>query len=107
MSIQQFYNAASKHDFARVFQFQLDFLGNIPFGESQLAYVETASLPGRSITNIAVPYMGLAFNVPGTATYPGSTGYNVTFRCDENFPSFYLQPASSIKGSFNYFEIFE
>lgn len=85
MSIQQFYNAASKHDFARLFQFRLDFLGNIPFGEAQLAYVETASLPGRTITNVSVPYMGLPFNVPGTATYPGSTGYQVTFRCDENY----------------------
>jgi hypothetical protein len=29
--------------------------------------------------------MGLSFNVPGTVSYPGSAGYNVTFRCDEDY----------------------
>jgi hypothetical protein len=29
--------------------------------------------------------MGLQFNVPGTATYPGSDAYAVTFRCDQNY----------------------
>jgi len=85
MSIQQFYNTAARHDFARQFQFRLDFLGNIPFNDRQLAYIETASLPGRTITNVPVPYMGLSFNVPGTVTYPGSAGYQVTFRCDEKY----------------------
>jgi hypothetical protein len=27
--------------------------------------------------------MGLQFNVPGTATYPGSDAWAVTFRCDQ------------------------
>ena len=71
--------------FARQFQFKLDFLGDLDFSENQLVYVETAALPGRSITNVPVPYMGLQFNVPGTATYPGSAGYQVTFRCDEKY----------------------
>lgn len=29
--------------------------------------------------------MGLQFNVPGTASYPGSASYKVTFRCDQNY----------------------
>jgi len=29
--------------------------------------------------------MGLQFNVPGTVSYPGSTGYAITFRCDQNY----------------------
>jgi hypothetical protein len=29
--------------------------------------------------------MGLQFNVPGTATYPGSDAWNVSFRCDQNY----------------------
>lgn len=85
MSIQSFYTVAQDHDFARQFQFRLLSFGNVDFQQEHLVYVETAALPGRSITNVPVPYMGLSFNVPGTASYPGSAGYNVTFRCDQNY----------------------
>ena len=86
MSIQTFYTQAANRDFARVFQFRLARLANIDFkAENHLVYVETASLPGRQINNVPVPYMGLSFNVPGTASYPGSAGYNVTMRCDANY----------------------
>lgn len=84
-TIQEFYATAARRDFARLFQFRLAAFGNIIFGQSNYAYVESASLPGRSITNVPVPYMGLSFNLPGTVTYPGSTGYQVTFRCDANY----------------------
>jgi len=61
-------------------------IGNTDFLDSQhLVYVETASLPGKTINNVAVPYMGLSFNVPGTVSYPGSAGYNVVFRCDADY----------------------
>lgn len=84
-TIQKFYATASQRDFARVFQFRLTSFGNVAFGPEHLTYVETASLPGRTISNVPVPYMGLAFNVPGTVSYPGSAGYAVTFRCDQNY----------------------
>ena len=84
-NITSFYKVAQSRDFARLFQFRLVKLGNTGFNEDDLVYVETASLPGRSINNITVPYMGLPFNVPGTAAYPGSAGYAVTFRCDQNY----------------------
>jgi hypothetical protein len=84
-NISDFYRAVQQKDFARQFQFRLVQLANTNFGESELIYVETASLPGRSITNVQVPFMGLQFNVPGTATYPGSDAYAVTFRCDQNY----------------------
>jgi hypothetical protein len=83
-NIQSFYSQAQAADFARLFQFQLVKFGNLNL-TNELIYVETASLPGRQINNIPVPYMGLAFNVPGTASYPGSAGYNVTFRCDQAY----------------------
>ena len=83
--ITNFYRVAQVRDFARQFQFRLIKFGPVDFGEDELIYVETASLPGRSITNVTVPFMGLGFNIPGTATYPGSTGYAVTFRCDQNY----------------------
>ena len=85
MSIQQFYNTAIERDFARQFQFRLERLADANFGPDDLVYVETASLPGRSITNIPVNYMGMQFNTPGTATYPGSDAWRVQFRCDANY----------------------
>jgi hypothetical protein len=83
--ITDFYTAVQKNDFARQFQFRVVRLANTNFGEEQLVYLETGSLPGRTINNIPVPFMGLQFNVPGTASYPGSDAYAVTFRCDQNY----------------------
>lgn len=83
--ITQFYTVAQKKDFARQFQFRVTQLANTNFGEDQLVYLESANLPGRAITNVPVPFMGLQFNVPGTATYPGSDAWAVTFRCDQNY----------------------
>lgn len=83
--IQDFYTQALQKDFARQFQFRLTQFANTNFGESELVYLETGTLPGRSITNIPVPFMGLNFNVPGTATYPGSDAWSVQFRCDQNY----------------------
>lgn len=84
-NISDFYRAVQQQDFARQFQFRVVQLANTNLSESQLVYLETASLPGRTINNIQVPYMGLNFNVPGTASYPGSESYAVTFRCDQNY----------------------
>lgn len=84
-NIADFYRTVQQKDFARQFQFRLVQLANTNFGESELIYVETANLPGRAITNVQVPFMGLQFNVPGTATYPGSDAYAVTFRCDQDY----------------------
>jgi hypothetical protein len=85
MAIQQFYTQATNKDFARLFQFRLMSFGNITLPAEDYLYIETASLPGKTINNIQVPYMGLQFNVPGTVSFPGSAGYAVTFRCDQNY----------------------
>jgi len=84
-NISDFYRVAQTQDFARQFQFRLVQMANTNFGPDQFVYLETASLPGRSITNVPVPFMGLQFNVPGTATYPGSDAYAVSFRCDQSY----------------------
>jgi hypothetical protein len=84
-NISDFYRIAQERDFARQFQFRMIQLANTNFDEEELVYLETATLPGRTINNIQVPYMGLQFNVPGTASYPGSDSYAVTFRCDQNY----------------------
>jgi len=86
-NIQNFYRVAATKDFSRDFLFRvLDFkLDGMPaLSEDQLVYAKTAKLPGRNITNIAVPYMGLNLNSAGTATYPGSEGYSITFFLDQN-----------------------
>jgi len=57
---------------------------DVSFTEEDLVYATTATLPGKTINNVAVPYMGLNFNVPGTVTYDGSDGYSLTFRSDES-----------------------
>lgn len=84
-NISDFYRSVQSKDFARQFQFRVGQLANTNFGEDTLVYLETANLPGRTINNVQVPFMGLNFNVPGTASYPGSESYAVTFRCDQNY----------------------
>lgn len=84
-NISDFYRNVQSSDFARQFQFRLIQLANTNFDENQFVYLETANLPGRAITNVPVPFMGLQFNVPGTATYPGSDAYAVSFRCDQSY----------------------
>jgi hypothetical protein len=83
--LSDFYKQAQKTDFARTFQFRVQSFADSTFGDNELVYLETAKLPGRQINNIQVPFMGLNFNVPGTASYPGSDSWNVTFRCDEKY----------------------
>jgi hypothetical protein len=84
-NIGTFYQVARERDFARKFQFRVTALGVGNFNATDLIYAETAALPGRQINNIPVPYMGLNFNVPGVASYPGSAGYKITFRCDKDY----------------------
>jgi hypothetical protein len=94
-NIQQFYSAAASKDFARDFLFRVTDVNLAGVGamrEDQLLYAKAAQLPGRTIQNVAVPYMGLNINVPGGVTYPGSDAYTLTF---------YLDAASDLR---NYFE---
>ena len=94
-NIQNFYKTAADRDFSRDFLFrvtELNIAGVPAMTESQLIYAKAANLPGRTIGNVAVQYMGLNINVPGGVSYPGSEGYEITF---------YLDAASSLR---NYFE---
>lgn len=89
MEIQDFYTLAQKVDFSRLHQFRLvSWTWNgqdlLDYGDriDHYVYLETASVPGREITNVPVPFMGLNFNIPGLATYSGSANYPVVFRSD-------------------------
>jgi len=86
-TIQDFYTQAQANDFSRSNLFRVL---NINFGdgstqivtENDLVYARTASLPAKNITNNAVPYMGLNFNIPGIAQYPNSDSYVINFYAD-------------------------
>lgn len=87
--IQDFYRVAQTREFARDYNFRVLSINTggastVTFDDNDLVYVKTATLPERAITNIAVPYMGLNFNVPGNAVYPGSEAYTLTFYADAN-----------------------
>ena len=82
--IENFYDAAIANDFARKNLFRVIALGGSRFSTNELLYLTTTTLPGRSITNVPVPFMGLSFNVPGTATYPNSNAWQVNFRVPQN-----------------------
>ena len=74
-NIQNFYRIAADKDFSRDFLFritQMQLQGVPALEEGDLIYAKAAALPGRNITNVAVPYMGLNLNVPGSVVYPGS-----------------------------------
>lgn len=86
-NIQNFYKVASTKDFSRDFLFrvtELNLAGVGSMKEDELIYAKAATLPGRAIGNVPVPYMGLPFNVPGSVTYPGSDAYNLTFFLDKD-----------------------
>ena len=83
-TIQDFFRVSQSRDFARDYMLRVVSIGEDTFNEDDFVYVTTANLPDRTITNQAVPYMGLDFNVPGTVKYPGSAGWAITFRNDKN-----------------------
>jgi hypothetical protein len=88
-AINNFWEKASAVDFARQNLFRIISITGGPGGaanisEEDLVYLTSTTLPGRGITNVPVPFMGLSFNVPGTANYPNSAGWAVTFRMDQN-----------------------
>jgi hypothetical protein len=86
--INNFYQNAFNRDFARTNLFRILNINsgatNINFDESDLVYVTSTTLPQRAINNVQVPFMGMQFNVPGTANYPNSAGWNVTFRMPQD-----------------------
>ena len=86
-NITNFYKVATQKKFSRDFQLRVSsFIVNNAtdlFGEDDLVYIKSATLPARKIENIQAPYMGLNFNVPGAATYPNSNSWSVTFYADQ------------------------
>lgn len=82
MGIRNFYAQATQKDFSRNFQMRVIDLGGI-LNQNDNVFITTAALPGYAVTNVTTPFMGLVFNIPGSATFPGSESWAVTFRCDQ------------------------
>jgi hypothetical protein len=84
--ISGFFQNAINKDFARQNLFRVVNITTpvVQFDESDLVYITATTLPARAITNVSVPFMGLKFNIPGTATYPGSEAWQVTFRIGQD-----------------------
>lgn len=90
LGIQNYYQSIQKHGFLRNFHFRiLSINGTLlaPLNQELLAnnmegaaYLTSSTVPGRTITNQTVPFMGLDFNIPGSAKYDNSAGWSVTFR---------------------------
>jgi len=84
--IADFYRVASARDFQRDIHFRV--LSISPggttqtFGEDDLVYARSATLPARAINNVTTSYMGLNFNLPGVVQYPNSANYQLTFYND-------------------------
>jgi len=89
-SITDFYQSTRQRDFARKNLFRILSIdgglagGGVTFDSSDLVYVTSTTLPKRSINVVNVAYMGMKFNVPGTASYPGSEAWTVKFRMPQD-----------------------
>lgn len=81
--IQDFYRVAAARDFQRDVQFRVLSISpggtTVTFGEDDLVYARSATLPARSIQNVKANYMGLGFNIPGVVNYPNSESYTLEF----------------------------
>jgi hypothetical protein len=80
MGIENFYDVASTIDFTRQNLFRVIALGGNRFTTDEMLYMTATTLPGREIYNVKTTFMGLDFNVPGDAKYPGSDSWSVNFR---------------------------
>lgn len=85
-TITTFFQQAQTKQFARDFLFrvkQINIAGEQFNGETDLVYARSAKLPGRTIENKIVNYVGQQFNVPGKSSYDGSDSYQIEFYHDE------------------------
>ena len=87
--IRDFYEQALAKDFSRKYQMRVIGIGG-RVGPEDNVFITTADLPGYEVANIATPFMGMSFNIPGSAKFPGSNAWQVKFRCDLNFDIRYI-----------------
>lgn len=91
---------AKVRDFARQYLFEMEmaFPSTITATDLPTYLVEAASVPGRVIEPIDIPFMGQQYKIAGQVTYDD---WVVTFRIDDNYDIYKLFRAWSelIKGT--------
>lgn len=83
--ISDFLRVAAKRGIHRDYQFRIVQIGDTRFDEEDLVYIRSATIPDRQIASHQAKFMGLDFQIPGTASYPGSDGWDVRFYCDKRY----------------------
>lgn len=86
--IQDFYYQAQTRNFSRDFQFRItQFIVNdgLILGPADLVFLKTANVPSKTISTIQAPFMGLDFQIPGTAKFDGNANWDVKFYCSQDF----------------------
>lgn len=83
LSITDYFQVMQRRDFLRDHQYRVSALvyEGLILSLDELVYLTTSEIPNRTVNSVPVPFMGLNFNVPGTAQYAGTI--NLTFYCDQ------------------------
>jgi hypothetical protein len=86
-SIKDFYRTATERGFARDFQFRITAfrVNGLELDTYNLVFLKTANLPGKTISTISTPYMGLDFQIPGNVKFDNNNNWTVTFYCDQSY----------------------
>ena len=89
-SIRNAYTVFQEHDFSRENQFRIlsiygapDYVAkellDKPEGEGGVYYLQSASVPGRTISDIPHEYHGFTFHIPGMVAYSNPNPWSLTF----------------------------
>ena len=90
-SIKKAYEVFREHDFSRQFQIRVLNMNGVPdyvyseiiekpAGAGGYVYATTYSIPGRTITDMQVPYQGFNFHIPGPVQYDQPNPWSIAFR---------------------------
>jgi hypothetical protein len=93
-SIRSAYEVYTQHDFSRGFQWRLIDMSGVPeyvvrelldkpFGKGGLYYINTATVPGRTLGDADVTYQGFPFRIPGPVQYQGT--WPLTFKTPSDY----------------------
>lgn len=83
--LQDFYFQAQQRGFARDFQLRVVQIGGSALSDNDFVMIKSTTLPGRDTTTHQVPFMGVAFQLPGAPIFKGADGWNVKFNATQDF----------------------
>lgn len=85
LGLQDFYLTATERGFARDFHLRVTQIGDSTLGNEDLIYIRSATIPERVITTDSVYFRGFKYNVPLTASYPGSDSWTIEILMDKKY----------------------